>query len=208
MQKYGSPWVHLEIIRNGGRLNFLWTVLIRQIFGRETHNSFKCYAVFLTSWETINKKFMIVTQFHLPSYQSDRHFWRNNPSFFNCVKNRGSEIVIPPSKKKNHKFDNVLKKIFWIGKMRHHHPDSLLRAISLLNRSPALRCLNPKVSTIFAHCVPFPLPGPPESTWKKLFISLKAIKFSAFQQFCKLYLQESIYLCNLHMRFFSGKKMC
>ena len=44
----------------------------------------------------------------------------------------------------------------------HCYPCSLLQDISLLNSSPALMCVNPKVSTIFAHCVPFPLPGPPE----------------------------------------------
>lgn len=33
--------------------------------------------------------------------------------------------------------------------------------ISARRRSPALRCVKPKLSTILAHCVPFPLPGPP-----------------------------------------------
>lgn len=41
------------------------------------------------------------------------------------------------------------------------YPFSLLEDISSLNRSPALRCANLKVSAIFTHWVPFPLPGPP-----------------------------------------------
>ena len=33
--------------------------------------------------------------------------------------------------------------------------------ISARKRSPALRLVNPNCSTILAHWVPFPLPGPP-----------------------------------------------
>lgn len=33
--------------------------------------------------------------------------------------------------------------------------------ISARRRSPALRWVYPKCSTILAHCVPLPLPGPP-----------------------------------------------
>lgn len=46
--------------------------------------------------------------------------------------------------------------------MTKYYPYSLFESISLLNKSPALRCVNPNVCAIFIHCVPFPLPGPPE----------------------------------------------
>lgn len=32
-----------------------------------------------------------------------------------------------------------------------------------LNKSPALKCVNPKSRTMFAHCVPLPAPGPPKT---------------------------------------------
>ena len=50
------------------------------------------------------------------------------------------------------------KKRIW-----HAYPFLLLEDISFPNRSPALKCVNPKVSAIFTHCVPFPLPGPLET---------------------------------------------
>lgn len=55
------------------------------------------------------------------------------------------------------------------------YPFSLLDNISFLNRSPALRWVKPKVSAIFAHCVPFPLPGPPENISHNLSRVPKAI---------------------------------
>lgn len=59
----------------------------------------------------------------------------------------------------------------------NHYPYSLLEAISLLNNSPALRCLNPKSLTILVHWVPFPLPGPPESMGRKVSITYTHHKF-------------------------------
>jgi hypothetical protein len=41
------------------------------------------------------------------------------------------------------------------------YPFSEPDLISARKRSPALRWVNPKCSTMLAHCVPFPLPGPP-----------------------------------------------
>lgn len=43
------------------------------------------------------------------------------------------------------------------------YPFSFPEFISARNKSPALRWTKPKVSTILAHWVPFPLPGPPVS---------------------------------------------
>lgn len=58
-----------------------------------------------------------------------------------------------------------------VTRIINNYPYSLFEAISLLRRSPALKCLNPKVSTIFSHCVPFPLPGPPMSKTKSQVIN-------------------------------------
>lgn len=48
------------------------------------------------------------------------------------------------------------------------YPCSLPDWISARSKSPALRCTKPYLSTIFWHCVPLPLPGPPvnkNSAW-------------------------------------------
>lgn len=45
--------------------------------------------------------------------------------------------------------------------MEHTYPFSEPESISPLRRSPALKWVKPKCSTMYAHCVPFPLPGPP-----------------------------------------------
>lgn len=41
-------------------------------------------------------------------------------------------------------------------------PLSVPAPTSALNKSPVLKWLKPNFSTILAHCVPFPLPGPPK----------------------------------------------
>lgn len=41
-------------------------------------------------------------------------------------------------------------------------PLSVPAVTSALNKSPVLKWLKPNFSTILAHCVPLPLPGPPK----------------------------------------------
>lgn len=60
----------------------------------------------------------------------------------------------------------------------HYHLCSPLEDISLLNSSPALICVKPNVSTIFAHCVPFPLPGPPERVKQNILNFIKMQKIN------------------------------
>jgi len=42
-------------------------------------------------------------------------------------------------------------------------PSALPDFMCARSKSPALRCVNPKSRTMFAHCVPLPAPGPPST---------------------------------------------
>lgn len=88
--------------------------------------------------------------------------------FLDSVENHGAEITVPIIKGCN-SFAGMCRSTISMLSIRHYYPHSLLEAISLLNKSPALRCVNPKFLTIFVHRVPFPLPGPPESMRNKFY---------------------------------------
>ena len=67
--------------------------------------------------------------------------------------------------------------------------------ISARKRSPALRWVNPKCSTMLAHCVPFPLPGPP---MRKFLVRCKAnhlFKVNIVVPYYELFI--SLKLCKL-----------
>lgn len=71
------------------------------------------------------------------------------------------------------------------------YPCSLSDNISFLNKSPALKCVNPKVSASFAHWVPFPLPGPP-GTWKlQKRVEAQQYQLNAYQCLIEMHITKA-----------------